>query len=128
MGAVAKSAYLRDNLIEHALGVASFTMPTNVYLALFTTDPTIDDDGVEVSGGSYARQQLSLDTASNGRCASNTSETFSSLPACVITHWGIYDASSGGNLLYFGKFDIPIIRNAAENLVIASGNIAVSEA
>jgi hypothetical protein len=128
MGAVAKSAYLRDNLIEHALGVASFTMPTNVFLALFTTDPTINNTGTELSGGSYARQQLSLAAASNGRCASNTAETFSSLPACIITHWGIYDASTNGNLLYFGKFDIPIIRNAAEDLVIASGNIAVSEA
>lgn len=128
MGAVAKSAYLRNKAIEHNLGLTTFTKPTNVYLALMTSDPTVDNTGTEVSGGSYARQQLSLDTASNGRCASNTAETFSSLPACIITHWAIYDASSGGNLLYFGKFEVPIIRNATESITIASGNIAVSEA
>lgn len=123
----AKSAYLRDKLVEHALGITTFTKPTNVYLALFTSDPTVDDTGTEVSGGSYARQQLSLDNASDGRCASNTSETFSSLPACILTHWGIYDASSGGNLLYFGRFEVPISRNATEDITIAAGNIAISE-
>lgn len=122
-----KSTYLRNKIIKHVLGEASFTMPTNVYLALYQTDPTVADVGSEVSGGSYARQQLSFATAVDGAKTSNTSETFSSMPATTVTHWGIRDASSGGNLLYFGAFDLPIQLNAGNNLPIASGDIVIGE-
>lgn len=122
-----KSTYLKNKVIKHVLGEASFTMPTNVYLALYTTDPTVADSGTEVTGGSYARQQLSFATAVDGAKASNTSETFSTMPACTVTHWGIRDASSGGNLLYFGAFDLPIQLNAGNNLPIASGDIVIGE-
>lgn len=122
-----KSTYLKNKVIKHVLAEASFTMPTNVYLALYTTDPTVADTGTEVTGGSYARQQLAFATAVDGVKTSNTSETFSSMPACTVTHWGIRDASSGGNLLYFGAFDLPIQLNATDNLPIASGDIVIGE-
>lgn len=122
-----KSSYLRDKIIKHVLGEASYTMPSNVYLALYVTDPTIADTGVEVTGGSYARQQLSFANASNGSKVSNTSETFSSMPAVTVTHWGIRDASSGGNLLYYGVFDLPIQLNAGNSLTINSGDIVIGE-
>jgi hypothetical protein len=122
-----KSAYLKNKIIKHVLGEASYTMPTNVYLALYTTNPTENDTGTEVTGGSYARQQLSFANASGGTKTSNTSETFSSMPTSTVTHWGIRDASSGGNLLYFGAFDLPIALTAGNNLPIASGDIVIGE-
>lgn len=121
-----KSAYLRSKVIKHNLGIAAFTMPTNVYLALYTSDPTINDTGTEVSGGSYARQQLSWGSESGGTVASNTSETIP-VPASTVTHWGIRDALTGGNLLYFGAFDIPIINSGASTIPINSGDIQLSE-
>lgn len=125
--AAKKSAYLRSKVVKHVLGIASFTMPTNVFLALYTSDPTVSDTGTESTGGSYARQQLSFGTEADGSVASNTSETFSSMPAGTVTHWGIRDASSGGNLLYFGDFDIPITLTAGQNLPINSGDIRLTE-
>lgn len=122
-----KSTYLKQAVIKAALGEASFPSISNVYLALYTNDPTIGDTGTEVAGGSYARQQLSFANASGGAKASNTSETFSSMPATTVTHWGIRSASSGGNLLYFGAFDLPIQLNAGNNLVINSGDIVIGE-
>lgn len=122
-----KSSYLRDKIIKHVLGEASYTMPTNVYLALYTTNPTVADTGTEVTGGSYARQQLSFASASGGVKVSNTSETFTSMPTTTVTHWGIRDASSGGNLLYFGAFDLPIALTSGNNLPIASGDIVIGE-
>lgn len=122
-----KSAYLKNKIIKHVLGEEAYTMPTNVYLALYTTNPTENDTGTEVTGGSYARQQLSFATAVNGAKTSNTAETFSTMPACTVTHWGIRDASSGGNLLYFGAFDISIAINAGNSFPIASGDIVIGE-
>lgn len=122
-----KSTYLKQAVIKAALGEASFPSISNVYLALYTNNPTIADTGTEVTGGSYARQQLSFANASGGSKSSNTSETFSSMPACTVTHWGIRDASSGGNLLYFGAFDLPIELNATDDLPINSGDIVIGE-
>ena len=122
-----KSTYLKQAVIKAALGEATFPSISNVYLALYTTNPTVDDTGTEVSGGSYARQLLSFATAVNGAKTSNTSETFSSMPASTVTHWGIRDASSGGNLLYWGAFDLPIQLNAGNNLTINSGDIVIGE-
>lgn len=122
-----KSTYLRQAIIKHVLAEASYTAPTNIYLALYTTNPTIADTGTEVVGGSYARQLLSFANASAGAKVSNTSETFTSMPATTVTHWGLRDASSGGNLLYFGAFDLPIELNATDNLTINSGDIVIGE-
>lgn len=122
-----KSTYLAQAVIKASLGEATFPTITNTYLALYTNDPTIADTGTEVVGGSYARQQLSFANASGGAKVSNTSETFTSMPATTVTHWGIRDASSGGNLLYFGAFDLPIELNATDNLPIASGDIVIGE-
>lgn len=122
-----KSNYLKQAVIKAVLGEASFPSISNVYLALYTTNPTVADTGTEVSGGSYARQQLSFANAVDGAKTSNTSETFSSMPASTVTHWGIRDASSGGNLLYWGAFDLPIQLNAGNNLVINSGDIVIGE-
>lgn len=122
-----KSTYLKQAVVKAALGEDTFPTISNVYLALYTTNPTVDDAGTEVSGGSYARQQLSFANASGGSKVSDTSETFSSMPSCTVTHWGIRDASSGGNLLYWGAFDLPIQLNATDDLPIASGDIVIGE-
>lgn len=126
----AKSAYLRSALIQHALGESSFTMPSGAYLALYTSDPTIDNTGTEVSGGSYARQQISWSAEADGILENDTALSFSALPNIVtgtVTHWGILDASSGGNLLYFGQFDTPIVVVSGDSLTVAVGNVSIRE-
>lgn len=123
-----KSSYLRDAIIQHTLGIPAYVHAGySVYLALYTDDPTIDDTGTEVTGGSYARQALSFGAASGGAIVTDTATTYNDMPATTVTHWGIRDASSGGNLLYFGAFDLPIELNANDVLSIDAGNITVGE-
>jgi hypothetical protein len=123
-----KSAYLRSRLVKHALGDTSFTMPTNTYLALYTADPTVDDTGTEVTGGSYARKLLSWGTEDNGILPTDAVADFTDLPTATITHWGIRDASSAGNLLYFGRFEFPLAVTAGQDLAFAAGDIYIAEA
>lgn len=125
--AAIKSAYLRTKVIEHVLGINAFTMPTDIYLALYTSDPTVDDTGTEVTGGSYARQLVSWGAESGGVVLSDTDITFNSLPAGTVTHWALRDASSGGNLLYFGPMTVPIVAPGGEDLTIIAGNLSAQE-
>jgi len=57
------SNYLENKVLDHVLRNVSYSSPTTVYVGLYTSDPTDAGSGTEVSGGSYARQALSVTTA-----------------------------------------------------------------
>ena len=124
----ALSNYLEDNLVDHSLGTATFTSPATVYVALYTTDPTDADTGVEVSGNGYARQVATFSAASGG-ATSNTNEI--SFVASggnwgTITHIGIRDALTAGNLLYQGALTAARTINDGETARFAIGDIDIA--
>lgn len=123
----AKSNYLKGKIVEEVLRNVGYTPVATVYLALYTSNPTVADTGTEVTGGSYARQAVTFGAHSGG-AVSNTGEiSFTALPAATITHFGIRDASTAGNLLYFGALSSAIITSAGSEAVFAIGDIDVSE-
>lgn len=122
-----KSNYLKSKLLRHALGIASFTMPTTAYLALYTTDPTGADSGTEVTGGSYSRKAITFGTEANGTVANSAAINFTSMPATTVVAFGIRDASTGGNLLYFGTLPIPVTTVSGNTFSVLTGNLTVTE-
>ena len=88
------------NVLKWALNADAVTRPTAWYVALFTTDPTDADTGTEVSGGSYARTAVTFSVT--GNLATNSAGV--EFPAATaswgtVSHIGVYDASTGGNLI-----------------------------
>lgn len=87
-------------VLQWTFTTGSPTRPTAWYVALFTDDPTDAGTGTEVSGGSYARTAVTFtvsgDTASNSGAVEFPEATGS---WGTITHIGIYDASTSGNLI-----------------------------
>ena len=77
-------------------------IPQKYYLALSTTDPA--SSVTEPASGNYARIELTgLSTPENG-VVKNSSELRSNRATDswgVLTHYAIYDAPSGGNLLMY---------------------------
>jgi len=102
------SDYLENALINATLRNTGYSSPATVYVALFTTDPTDANVGTEVTGGSYARVAATFGAPSNG--ASSTSADVQFAQATVnwgtVTHFGIYDAATSGNLLYHGTLTV----------------------
>jgi len=96
------SNYLENKVLGHVFGGAAYTAPSTCYLALFTSNPNEDGSGTEVSGGGYARQSVaftvSRNTASNSAAVEYATATAS---YGTVTHVGVYDASTGGNLLVY---------------------------
>jgi hypothetical protein len=70
------SNYLENSLLDHVLRGTSYTSPTTVYVGLYTSDPGDDNSGTECTGGAYARQILSVTTASGGIVTSSADVTF----------------------------------------------------
>lgn len=97
------SKYLKNALLNATLRGIAYAAPPTVYVALYTSDPTEDDTGVEVTGGSYARQPITFTAPTVGATNASANAQFPQATANWgnITHVGIRDAASGGNLLYF---------------------------
>ena len=123
------SDYLETSVLNYVLRNTAFptTPDGSVYLSLHTADPT-DDDGAEVSGGSYARQLCAFDAAhaTGGNTANTAVESFTVMPACTVTHIGLWDASSSGNLLYHTAVDTSKAVLAGDTISVAAGAITVT--
>ena len=118
----AMSNYLENKLVDHIFRGVSFTAPAALHVALFTAAPSDSGGGTEVSGGSYARAALSPSTTNwastggattttnpsagtGGATSNNSAITFPAPSGAnwgVCTHFGIFDASTSGNLLVHG--------------------------
>lgn len=124
----AMSNYLENALINATLRNTSYTSVATVYVGLFTSDPTDADSGTEVSGGSYARQSATFGAPSNGASTTSADVTFPTATADwgTVTHFGIYDASTSGNLLYHGALNNSKNIQTGDILKIESGNLTVT--
>lgn len=122
------SNYLEDKLLDHVLRNVSYTSPTTVYVGLFTSDPTDAGSGTEVSGGSYARQSLSVSAASGGIVTSSADVTFPQATANwgTISHIGLLDAVTSGNLLMHTPLTTSKLIENGDILKISSGNLSVT--
>jgi len=100
----AMSNYLENALINATLRNTTYTSPATVYVGLFTSDPTDAGSGTEVSGGSYARKAATFAAPSNGASSISAAIEFDQATGSwgTVTHFGIYDALTTGNLLYHG--------------------------
>jgi len=115
------SDYLENKLIDHIFRGVSFTAPSQLHVALFTAAPSDSGGGTEVTGGSYARTALAQSTTNwastggattttnpsagtGGATSNNVVITFPSPTANwgSCTHFGLFDASTSGNLLVHG--------------------------
>ena len=122
------SNYLENALINVTLRATSYTAPTTVYVALYTTDPTDADTGTEVTGGSYARTAVTFAAPSNGVSLNSADVTF---PTCTagwgtITHIGLRDASTAGNLLYHTPLDSSKTIDTGDIFKISTSNLSVT--
>lgn len=122
------SDYLENVLVNAVLRNTAYSSPATVYLALFTADPTDAGTGTEVTGGAYARQTITFGAPTNGVASTNADVTFPVATAAwgAVTHFGIYDASSTGNLLFHGAFATSKTIATDDQFKVIAGNITVT--
>jgi len=120
------SDYLENKLLDHFLGTTSYTMPTPVYVGLYTVAPSDSSAGTEVSGGSYARQTATFSAASGGATSNAANIDFTNMPSATVVAIGISDALTSGNLLVWGTLTANKSLDAGDTLRIATGDLDIS--
>ena len=122
------SNYLENALINATLRATTYTSPATVYVSLYTTDPTDADTGTEVSGGSYARTAVTMGAPSNGVSTNSADVTFPTATGSwgTVTHIGIHDALTTGNLLFHTALDTAKTIDTGDIFKITTGNLSVT--
>ena len=122
------SNYLADALIDATVRKTTYTTPTQAYVALYTSDPTKDNTGTEVSGVTYTRLAVTMDAPTDG-VTQNTNEMEWAIATTVwgtITHVGIMDTAVAGNLLYFAELIEPKNITVGDQFQITPTNLKLT--
>lgn len=149
----AASNYLEDELLDHVLTGAggAYSAPATVYVALFadsgsgaatalesgtsSTSGTGNWGYYEIDNGSYARQSATFASASGGSISTSGTISFPVATADydsagatgnVVTHLAIMDASTAGNVLFYGALTNSKTVNSGDQFTISTGNLTVS--
>jgi hypothetical protein len=128
----AMSDYLEDALLEHVLNSVPYTDPTSVYVALFTAAPSDTGGGTEVSGNGYARVTMTAGWTITGtatRAENTAAVTFPQASGGnwgTITHVGIFDAATVGNLLFHGALTASKVVNDTDQIEFPATTLGVT--
>jgi len=150
----AASNYLENKLLDHTLrySTAPYTGAGTVYCALFSgtaaTVLTALESGTSSTSGSgnwgfyeitsasaYARQAITFGNAASSGAISNTATvtfpvatsdyTNTAASGSTVTCLAIMDASTAGNVLFFGQITVSKQVSSGDQFTISSGNLTV---
>ena len=124
----AMSDYLENEILDHILGTGAYTMPTTVYVGLSTGSFADDNSGTELSGSGYARVSASFGAAASGTASNDAAVEFPAATGSwgVVSHFGVFDASTSGNLLIHGAFSASKTITTGDILRISVGDLDIS--
>ena len=123
--------YAENKILDHIVGKTSYTKPT-AYVALSTADPLDDGSGIaEPSGNNYARAATSgsdWNAASGGAIDNVVAIAFNEATGSwgTITHFALFDASSGGNMLAHGSLSASQAITSAQVLKFSAGDLDIT--
>lgn len=122
--------YAANKILDHVHRNASWTMPANLYACLFTANPGKAGSLTnEVTGGSYARVNVGSGkwgAAATGAITNSAgSIAFPTATANwgTVTYFGLADASSGGNLLWFAPLANAEVINTGGQLTLPTSSV-----
>jgi hypothetical protein len=97
------------------------------FISLHTSDPGATGAN-ELAGGSYARANggsLFGSAASGGTITNSAAFSYTAMPACTISHVGIWDASTSGAFVEGGPLSASVAVATGQTLSIAASQLAI---
>ena len=120
--------FLETEILDHVFAGAAYTAPTTKYLALFTAIADGEAGSVtELSGSAYARQTVAFTTSGN-TTSNNAAVEFPTATGNwgTVTHVGVYDASSSGNLMAYAALSSNKTIETGDVFRVPSGDLDIT--
>jgi hypothetical protein len=126
----AMSDYLENEILDHILRNAAYTPASTVYIGLSTGSFADGNSGTELSGNGYTRKSIAFDAASGGTTDNTSAIDFPTATGSwgTVSHWGLFDAATSGNLLIHGAFSASKAVASGDILRIAAGELDITAA
>ena len=130
--------FAEDKIINVWLRVEATYKPAAIHIGLWTTtltDASTGSSGTEVSGGSYAREEVAQADASwdataggDGHTQNTSDITFTTASGNwgTITDVGILDAATTGNMLFYGALSASKVVNSGDTFKFNAGDLDVT--
>jgi len=124
------SDYAENALLDHSVNDGTMTV-AGCFLALFTAAPSDAGGGTEVTGNNYSRTSVpaaSWAAASGGSKSTSADVNFPTASGSwgTITHIGLFDASTSGNLLWHGALTASKAIGSGDVFRMASGQLTLT--
>jgi hypothetical protein len=140
------SNYLENKMVDLVFRGQSYSAPT-LYVGLYTAIPSAAGGGTEVSGNNYSRVKTiagstpglgDWNATQGGNSAASSGTTGNTTNANAVTfttpsaswgtvQWfGLFDAASGGNLIFWGPLTIPKVINNGDTVSFPAGSLSVT--
>ena len=127
------AAWYEKEILDHMLGVGSFTMPTTLHIGLFKADPGETGDltnEVSTSGTAYVRQPVTF-TAAAGQPAATSNNADITFPQATadwgtVTHIGIMNQTATGTMLFYGVLTASKTVNSGDTFKIPTADLDVT--
>lgn len=125
------SDYLEDKVLRHVFTNTTYTPPSTLYVALFTTAASDTGPGTEVSTSAtgYVRQSAAFSVSGTATTATNTAaiEWSAALTTWgTITHVGIFDAASAGNMIAWADLTTSRTINSGDIFRVPASSLSVT--
>ncbi len=95
-------------MLQHALADSG-----NVFVGLFTSDPSVNLNGAVEFDGGVSRVQVTMTATANPKKWATTAQVAmpryvdTGNPTITATHCAFFDAATGGNMKFSSALDVP---------------------
>lgn len=115
-----------NRMLDALVGTASYSANTPIKLALVTAAGNDATAGTEVSGGSYARQNITFSSASGGSISNSGTVTFTNMPTCTVVGIELWDSAGTPVRLAYGPLTSNKSLTSGDTLEFSASTITLS--
>lgn len=118
-----------SRVLRASLGISAYTAPTTPIMErLMTANGSASSNGTQVTGGSYAAQNLStaLGTESNGAVSNTTAVSHTGMPVATVVGTEFWDSAGTPRRQFWGALTASKTTASGDTLSFAAGQLSLN--
>lgn len=118
-----------SKLLRASLGITAYTAPTTpINGRLMSANGSASSNGTQITGGSYAAQNVStaLGTEANGAVTTTSAVSYTGMPAATSTGMELWDSAGSPRRQFWAALSVSKTTGAGDTLTFASGQISLN--